>query len=83
MGSFICDGALFPDLIYDAARLYHLVLVGYSADDPPMRYLLNAVAADEARFDDLRDRFVFVGTSDADPRDAGRLARTGNRTNTL
>ena len=56
-----------PDLIYDAARLYHLVLVGYSADDPPMRYLLNAVAADEARFDDLKDRFVFVGTGNADP----------------
>ena len=36
-----------PDLIYDAARLFNLVLVGYSANDPPMRYLLNAVAADE------------------------------------
>ena len=35
-----------PDFIYDAARLFHLVLVGYSANDPPMRYLLNAVAAD-------------------------------------
>ncbi len=33
-----------PDFIYDAACLYHLVLVGYSANDAPMRYLLNAVA---------------------------------------
>ena len=66
-GEFYLRRRVVPDLIYDAARLYHLVLVGYSADDPPMRYLLNAVAADEARFDDLRDRFVFVGTSDADP----------------
>ncbi len=50
-----------PDFIYDAARLFHLVLVGYSADDPPMRYLLNAVAADVNRFSDLKDRFTFVG----------------------
>ena len=66
-GEFYLRRRVVPDLIYDAARLYHLVLVGYSADDPPMRYLLNAVAADEARFDDLRDRFVFVGTGNADP----------------
>ena len=57
---------IVPDLIYDAARLFNLVLVGYRADDPPMRYLLNAVAADEARFDDLKDRYVFVGTRDGD-----------------
>ncbi|MCY4237496.1 MAG: SIR2 family protein [Rhodospirillaceae bacterium] len=55
-----------PDLIYDAARLFHLVLVGYSANDPPMRYLLNAVAADEGRFDDLKERFVFVGSDEYD-----------------
>jgi hypothetical protein len=36
-------------------------LVGYSANDPPMRYLLNAVAADGSRFDDLKERFTFVG----------------------
>lgn len=48
------------DFIYDAARLYHLVLVGYSANDAPMRYLLNAVAADGSRFDDLKERFTFV-----------------------
>lgn len=50
-----------PDFIYDAARLFHLVLVGYSANDAPMRYLLNAVAADGTRFSDLRERFAFVG----------------------
>ena len=55
-----------PDLIYDAARLFHLVLVGYSANDPPMRYLLNAVAADEGRFDDLKERFIFVGSDEPD-----------------
>ena len=56
-----------PDFIYDAARLYHLVLVGYSADDPPMRYLLNAVAADGRRFKDLKERFTFIGAHQEDP----------------
>ena len=32
-----------------------------------MRYLLNAVAADGTRFDDLKERFAFVGTSSPDP----------------
>ena len=63
-GEFYLRRRVVPDLIYDAARLFNLVLVGYRADDPPMRYLLNAVAADEARFDDLKDRYVFVGTPD-------------------
>ena len=55
---------MVPDFIYDAARLFHLVLVGYSANDAPMRYLLNAVAADVSRFDDLRERFAFVSMSE-------------------
>lgn len=49
-----------PDFIYDAARIFHVVLVGYSLGDPPMRYLLNAVAADGQRFTDLKERFAFV-----------------------
>lgn len=32
-----------------------------------MRYLLNAVAADGSRFDDLKERFTFVGNSPHDP----------------
>ena len=66
-GEFYLRRRVVPDLIYDAARLFNLVLVGYRADDPPMRYLLDAVAADEARFDDLRDRYAFVGAGDTDP----------------
>ena len=66
-GEFYLRRRVVPDLIYDAARLFHLVLVGYSANDPPMRYLLNAVAADESRFDDLKDRFIFVGSRESDP----------------
>jgi hypothetical protein len=60
-GEFYLRRRVVPDLIYDAARLFHLVLVGYSANDAPMRYLLNAVAADGFRFDDLKERFAFVG----------------------
>jgi len=65
-GEFYLRRRVVPDLIYDAARLYNLVLVGYSANDPPMRYLLNAVAADRAHFPDLRERFIFHGMKDDD-----------------
>lgn len=68
-GEFYLRRRVVPDLIYDAARLFNLVLVGYSANDPPMRYLLNAVAADGTRFDDLKERFTFVGSSAPDPVD--------------
>lgn len=66
-GEFYLRRRAVPDFIYDAARLFHLVLVGYSANDPPMRYLLNAVAADGSRFDDLKERFTFIGMGTFDP----------------
>lgn len=66
-GEFYLRRRVVPDFIYDAARLFNLVLVGYSANDPPMRYLLNAVAADGTRFDDLKERFTFFGTNTPDP----------------
>jgi hypothetical protein len=66
-GEFYLRRRVVSDFIYDAARLFHLVLVGYSANDPPMRYLLNAVAADGTRFDDLKERFTFVGKSETNP----------------
>ncbi|MBZ0161656.1 MAG: SIR2 family protein [Notoacmeibacter sp.] len=66
-GEFYLRRRIVPDFIYDAARLFHLVLVGYSASDPPMRYLLNAVAADGSRFDDLKERFTFFGMNPPDP----------------
>ena len=67
LGEFYLRRRIVPDLIYDAARLYNLVLVGYSANDPPMRYLLNAVAADGTRFRDLKERFIFIGMSKDNP----------------
>lgn len=66
-GEFYLRRRIVPDFIYDAARLFNLVLVGYSANDPPMRYLLNAVAADGHRFDDLKERFTFFGARTRDP----------------
>jgi hypothetical protein len=66
-GEFYLRRRIVPDFIYDAARLFNLVLIGYSANNPPMRYLLNAVAADGMRFDDLKERFTFVGISTPDP----------------
>lgn len=67
-GEFYLRRRIIPDFIYDSARLFHLVLVGYSANDAPMRYLLNAVAADGSRFDDLKERFAFVSMgSQTDP----------------
>jgi hypothetical protein len=66
-GEFYLRRRVVPDFIYDAARLFHLVLVGYSANDPPMRYLLSAVAADGTRFEDLKERFTFFGTDTPDP----------------
>ena len=67
-GEYYLRRQVIPDFIYDAARLFNIVLVGYSANDPPMRYLLNAVAADGTRFSDLRDRYAFVaGASSSDP----------------
>lgn len=62
-GEFYLRRRVVPDFIYDAARLFNLVLVGYSANDAPMRYLLNAVAADGSRFKDLKERYVFIGGS--------------------
>lgn len=65
-GEYYLRRRAIPDFIYDAARLFHLVLIGYSANDPPMRYLLNAVAADGTRFNDIKERFAFVGQDTRD-----------------
>lgn len=71
-GQHYLRGRTIADFIFDAARLFNLVLVGYSANDPPMRYLLHAIAADGRRFSDLKSRYAFVGTSD--PPNAVELA---------
>jgi hypothetical protein len=54
------------DFIYDASRIYSLVFVGYGVNDPPMKYLLSAVAADHERFLDLKPRYLFIPTNSFD-----------------
>ncbi len=45
--------------IYDLVRAYTVVLVGYQADDPPMRYLLEVLEADRERYPDLQKVYAF------------------------
>jgi hypothetical protein len=53
--------------VYDLVRRYSVVLVGYSADDPTMRYLMDAVGEDAALFDDMNQPYAIAGwNSDAD-----------------
>lgn len=45
--------------VYDLVRAYTVVLVGYQADDPPMRYLLEVLEADRERYPDLQQVYAF------------------------
>ena len=46
--------------VYDLVRAHTVVLVGYEADDPPMRYLLEVLESDRGRFTDLHKVFAFA-----------------------
>lgn len=59
-GDFYLRRRVTTDFIYDAARIFHLVLIGYSLSDAPMRYLLNAIAGDETHFNDIKKRYAFI-----------------------
>jgi hypothetical protein len=50
--------------VYDLLRRYTLVFVGYAADDPPMRYMLEATEAGRLHFPDLRRAYAFAPFSD-------------------
>jgi hypothetical protein len=65
-GQYYLRGRSIPDFIYDASRLYSIVLLGYSANDPPMKYLLSAVSADFGRFSDIKPRYIFLGSETYD-----------------
>mgnify|MGYP000456786685 CR=1 FL=1 len=45
--------------LFDLARCKTIVLIGYSAGDAPVRYFLNVLEADRARFPDLRQIYAF------------------------
>lgn len=57
-------------LVHDLLRRYTLVLVGYRADDPPVRYILEATQDERVAFPDLRQPYAFVPT---DGNDEGAL----------
>ena len=61
--------------LYDVVRTHYLVLVGYGADDPPMRYLLEALEADRERFPDLKRVYAFSEPQDGDAELAAALWR--------
>lgn len=46
--------------VYDLVRAYTVVLVGYQAEDPPMRYLLEALEVDRERYPDLQRVYAFA-----------------------
>jgi NAD-dependent SIR2 family protein deacetylase len=46
--------------IYDVVRAYSVVLVGYQADDPPVRYLLETLETDRERYPDLQRVYAFA-----------------------
>lgn len=65
--------------LFDLARCKTIVLIGYSATDAPVRYFLNVLEADRARFPDLRPVYALDAYED-DPVEAeagwGTLAVT-------
>ena len=56
--------------LYDLARTRTIVLVGYSASDAPVRYILNILEADRDRFPDLNEVFVLADRGTRDLSDA-------------
>jgi NAD-dependent SIR2 family protein deacetylase len=48
--------------MYDLVRAYTVVLVGYQAEDPPVRYLLEALEADRERYPDLQKVYAFASS---------------------
>ncbi|MXX59723.1 MAG: hypothetical protein F4246_09475 [Rhodothermaceae bacterium] len=49
---------------FDLVRCRDILLVGYSANDVPVRYLLNVLEADRTRFSDLRQVYAFAEYKD-------------------
>nr|WP_166178605.1 SIR2 family protein [Altererythrobacter segetis] len=49
--------------LYDLLRHSHVVIVGYSLNDPPTRYLFDALAADRKRFE-FKNLYAIVADED-------------------
>src|SRR3546814_1515344 len=54
--------------VYALMRRYTLVLVGYTADDPPMRYMLEATEEGRLNFPDLKPAYALVAEDKNDAR---------------
>ena len=78
--SLVLDSADFGDAylrsgwaaryVYDLSRAATVVIVGYAADDPPMRYILEVLTADRERYPDLKQIFAFAPCApDSDARE--------------
>ena len=59
--------------VYDLLRRYTLVFVGYAADDPPMRYMLEATEAGRLHFPDLRRAYAFASFGENPASDEGSV----------
>jgi len=59
--------------VYDLLRRYTLVFVGYAADDPPMRYMLEATEAGRLHFPDLRRAYAFAPCDEDSQSDEGSV----------
>ena len=55
--------------VYDLVRRYRVVFVGYSADDPTMRYLMDAIGEDAALFDDMHRPYAIAARNPQDEAD--------------
>ena len=55
--------------LFDLARCKTIILIGYSANDAPVRYFLNVLEADRARFPDLKPVYAF-DSYERDPEEA-------------
>lgn len=60
--------------IYDMVRRYRIVLIGYSADDPPMRYLMDAIGEDASLFGDMHYPYAIAARQSASYDPIGQLA---------
>lgn len=58
--SYLRSGVV-ANYVYDLVRKYAVVLVGYSAEDPVMRYLMDAIGEDATLFDDMHTPYAFAG----------------------
>lgn len=54
--------------VYNLVRAYTVILIGYSANDPPIRYLLNVLQTDREIYKDLNPVYAFVGIKPEDNR---------------